>query len=135
VETGVDGAWVGRGAIGNPWLFAQARALASGEPLPPPPSLHEQRDVLREHFRLAEQIYGSDQCGKQMRKFGIKYARLHPQWREVRAAFISVRRLSEWQSVLDAWYRDDLPGQYPSFEEERSTDSAAAEADDCSAAA
>jgi tRNA-dihydrouridine synthase len=26
--TGVDGVTVARGAIGNPWVFAQARALA-----------------------------------------------------------------------------------------------------------
>src|SRR5437764_4653671 len=85
-ETGVDGVWVARGAIGNPWIFAQARALAAGHPLPAPPSLFEQRDVLREHYRLAEQIYGPDHCGKQMRKFGIKYSRLHPQAQAVRDA-------------------------------------------------
>ncbi|MBL9123092.1 MAG: tRNA-dihydrouridine synthase family protein, partial [Planctomycetaceae bacterium] len=42
-ETGVDGVTVARGAIGNPWIFAQARALASGQPLPAPPTVHEQR--------------------------------------------------------------------------------------------
>jgi tRNA-dihydrouridine synthase len=26
-ETGVDVAWVARGAIGNPWIFDHARAL------------------------------------------------------------------------------------------------------------
>ncbi len=112
-ETGVDGVTVARGAIGNPWIFAQARALAAGQPLPAPPSLHEQREVIREHYRLAEQIYGPDQCGRQMRKFGIKYARLHPQSQEVRDAFIAVRRTEDWPKVLDHWYADDLPGRYP----------------------
>src|SRR5262249_12042525 len=31
-QTGVDGVTAARGAIGNPWIFAQARALASGKP-------------------------------------------------------------------------------------------------------
>ncbi|MEZ6081156.1 MAG: tRNA-dihydrouridine synthase family protein [Pirellulaceae bacterium] len=35
-ETGVDGVTVARGAIGNPWIFEQTRALAGGLPLPPP---------------------------------------------------------------------------------------------------
>ena len=35
-ETGVDGVTVARGAIGNPWIFAQMRAVAAGKPLPPP---------------------------------------------------------------------------------------------------
>jgi nifR3 family TIM-barrel protein len=125
-QTGVDGVWVARGAIGNPWIFAQARALAAGHPLPPPPSLFEQRDVLGEHYRLAEQIYGPDHCGKQMRKFGIKYSRLHPQSQAVRDAFIAVRRPGEWLGVLERWYAEDLPGQYPAFDEELGEDCAAA---------
>ena len=77
-RTGVDGVSVARGAIGNPWIFEQARALAAGLVLPPP-SLHRQRDVIAEHYRLSEEIYGPSRCCRVMRKFGIKYARLHPQ--------------------------------------------------------
>ena len=77
--TGVDGVTVARGAIGNPWIFAQVRALAAGEPLPDPPTLHEQRDVIGEHYRLAEELYGAERCLPDMRKFAIKYSQLHPQ--------------------------------------------------------
>ncbi len=112
--TGVDGVTVARGAIGNPWIFQQVRALAAGEPLPEPPSLFEQREVIREHYRLAEQIYGPDVCGRQMRKFGIKYSRLHQESQAVRDAFIAVRRPGQWQAVLDAWYAGrTLPGRHP----------------------
>jgi tRNA-dihydrouridine synthase len=104
---------VARGAIGNPWIFAQCRAVADGLPLPPPPGLHEQREVIREHYRLAEQVYGGPICCRQMRKFGIKYAKLHPQTDEVRAAFVSVKTPDEWPAVLERWYADDLPGRYP----------------------
>lgn len=109
-ETGVDGVTAARGAIGNPWIFREARALAAGEPLPAPPSLFEQRDVIAEHYRLAEEIYGAEHASRVMRKFGIKYARLHPAFAEVRQAFISVRQAGEWRAVLDRWYAEDLPG-------------------------
>jgi len=112
-QTGVDGVTVARGAIGNPWIFAQARALAVGKPLPPPPSLHEQREVMLEHYRLGEQLYGSDRCGIPMRKFGIKYSSLHPHWHDVRTGFARVKNLHDWHAVLDRWYGDDLPGRYP----------------------
>jgi tRNA-dihydrouridine synthase B len=112
-RTGVDGVTVARGAIGNPWIFSQCRALAAGQPLPPPPSLFEQRDLLLEHFRLAEQIYGSERAGPLMRKFGIKYAALHPQHALVREAFARVKNLDEWRSALALWYSADLPGCYP----------------------
>ena len=115
-RTGVDGVTVARGAIGNPWIFSQSRALARGVPLPNPPTLHEQRDVIREHFCLAEEIYGPQRCGIPMRKFGIKYAALHPRWKEVREEFAKVKHLSDWQSVLDRWYCEDLAGQHPPSE-------------------
>jgi nifR3 family TIM-barrel protein len=119
-QTGVDGVTVARGAIGNPWIFAAVRELAAGRPMPAPPSLHEQRDVIREHYQLAERVYGPTLSGRQMRKFGIKYARLHPQSQAVRDAFVAVSRNDQWPAVLEQWYADDLPGIWPATVDETS---------------
>ncbi len=112
-QTGVDGVTVARGAIGNPWIFQQVRSLAAGQPLPPPPSVAQQRAVIAEHYRLAEEVYGPQLAGRQMRKFGIKYSKLHPHSEAVRNAFIAVKRPEDWQQVLEVWYAEDLPGVYP----------------------
>lgn len=117
--TGVDGVTVARGAIGNPWIFSQARALARGEPLPAPPTLFEQREVIASHYRLAEALYGADRCVAPMRKFGIKYARLHPESRQVRDAFVRVSQPGQWQEVLAQWYAKDGPGVHPKVDEAR----------------
>jgi tRNA-dihydrouridine synthase B len=111
-ETGVDGASVARGAIGNPWIFAQVRALSEGRELPPP-DLRQQREVIAEHYRLAGEIYGPKRCSALMRKFGIKYARLHPRAESVRKDFIAVMEPGDWQKVLEKWYSQDLPGVWP----------------------
>lgn len=111
--TGVDGVTVARGAIGNPWVFAEARALASGLPLPSPPSLFEQREVIAEHYALAEELYGAERCVPTMRKFGIKYSQLHPEHTAVRTAFCSVKKPGAWRAVLDEWYSVDTPGVRP----------------------
>ena len=116
-QTGVDGVTVARGAIGNPWIFEQARALARGEPLPDPPSLFEQKDVIYEHYRLAEESYGAERCVPNMRKFGIKYSQLHPRHVEVREEFCRVKEPGGWRGVLDRWYAEDLPGVHPRVEE------------------
>lgn len=115
--TGVDGVTVARGAIGNPWVFQQVAELAVGRPLPDPPSLHVQREVIAEHYRLAEELYGAERCVPDMRKFAIKYAQLHPQHLEVRADFVKVKAAGQWRTVLNRWYSEDLPGVHPVVEE------------------
>jgi nifR3 family TIM-barrel protein len=118
-DTGVDGVTVARGAIGNPWIFQQCRALASGLPLPHPPGLHQQRQVIEEHFRLAEELYGPQRCGTLMRKFGIKYSASHPHHAQVRTAFATVKNRQEWMDLLRTWYAEDLPGVYPDSHSQR----------------
>ncbi len=113
-ETGVDGVTVARGCIGNPWIFREARALLAGLPLPDPPSVAEQGRVLREHFELAAEVHGPRVADRIMRKFGIRYARLHPHPARVRAAFVGSGNRDGWFSVLDEWYdptRDWPPGR------------------------
>jgi nifR3 family TIM-barrel protein len=103
-QTGVDGALAARGAIGNPWIFREVRALAAGKPLPPPPGLDEQREVMLDQYRLAEEVYGPRRAATVMGKFGIKYSRLHPQAEEVRDAFAASHSPEQWRRVVDRWY-------------------------------
>jgi tRNA-dihydrouridine synthase len=110
LETGLDGIWIARGAIGNPWIFNEFAALLRGEPLPPPPSIHEQRHALLEHFALAVEIYGEELASRQMRKIAIKYAKLHPSGPTVWREFIAVKNQHEWNDVLARHYSLDGPG-------------------------
>lgn len=123
-ETGIDGVTVARGAIGNPWIFEQTRALARGESLPAPPSVLQQRQVLERHWELAEQVYGGSKTGVLLRKFGIKYSSSHPQGLDVRSAFTRVQCRQDWWAALDRWYVNDALGVYPSAESHRAQGSA-----------
>ena len=51
--TGCDGVMIGRGSMGNPWLFRSLSAIAQGLPDPGPPTLAERRTVWRRHADLA----------------------------------------------------------------------------------
>jgi len=66
--------------------------------------------VIGEHYRLAEEVYGPEQSCQRMRKFGIKYSRLHPRAVEVRDAFVRVRTPEDWKAVLDTYYQADIDG-------------------------
>lgn len=134
IETGVDVVWIARGAIGNPWIFRDAAKLMEVRGLEvrgsngvtkdlqtsnlqpqalEPPTIGEQRSALREHFDIAMQIHGEELAGRRMRKMGIKYARFHPQAREVKSAFIEIKSLRGWDEVLTRYYASDGPGVWP----------------------
>jgi len=100
---GVNGVSVARGAIGNPWIFQQARALAAGSPAIHP-DVAEQRRVLEMQCALCLETVGQKSALGTMRMFGIKFARMHPLSADVRNAFAATRSLEEWRRVVDAWY-------------------------------
>ena len=52
-ETGVDGVMIGRGAIGNPWIFQQSRHYLETGELLPEPTLEEKLNVCAEQLRLS----------------------------------------------------------------------------------
>jgi nifR3 family TIM-barrel protein len=109
-RTGLNGVSIARGAIGNPWIFRQVRDAVAGRAVLWP-SLFEQRDVLAEHFALSRETYGDQRSCALMRKFGIKYAQLHPRHVDVARAFVAVKSPQEWHDVLRLWYAEDLPGR------------------------
>ena len=112
-QTGVKLVSIARGCIGNPWIFRQARAILEGdhEAATRPPSIHEQRDVLREHFELSVVLHGESQASRMMRKFGIKFSRHHPAAESVKARFIAVKSLDDWHAALALFYAKDGPGR------------------------
>lgn len=114
-ETGVDIVWIARGAIGNPWIFRHAAAILGGADRSSiaPPTVGEQRGALAEHFAIAMQIHGEQLAGRRMRKMGIKYSRFHPEAALVKAGFIAVQSLRDWNRVLEQWYAHERPGVWP----------------------
>jgi len=70
--SGADGAMIGRGAYGKPWLLGQVMHwLRHGTRLPDP-ALDEQYAVIVEHYTAMLEHYGSDT--------GVKLARKHLGW-------------------------------------------------------
>jgi nifR3 family TIM-barrel protein len=106
-QCGVSGVSVARGCIGNPWIFRQAGQMMRGTE-PAAPTIAEQRQVLLEHFTLSRDLHGEGAAGRMMRKFGIKFSVHHPTGSMVKAAFIEVKNLADWQAVLERWYDDEM---------------------------
>ena len=67
-ETGVDAVMIGRAAIGNPWIFRDARALFDTGEVPPPPSWEERVAVVAEHAVLKCEWLGEAKGVLEMRR-------------------------------------------------------------------
>ena len=74
-ETGCDAVMVGRGALGNPWVFREInRYLLTGS-FPERPSIDEKKDMLLRHFGMMARRHGGEFAAKVMRKHAAWYSR------------------------------------------------------------
>ncbi len=69
----VDGVMIGRAALSRPWLFRQAEAALAGEPIPPEPTLAEQRQLLLDHFDRIVERFGARKATLLMRRYAFCY--------------------------------------------------------------
>ena len=67
-ETGCDFVMVGRGALGNPWIFKDLLACWHGEERPALPNLVEKKALMLRHFRDMMELKGERAAVLEMRK-------------------------------------------------------------------
>lgn len=65
--TGCDGIMIGRGAMGNPWIFSQIRQMNLGETVTYP-SPAEKIDTILKHYSMAITYLGENRAVREMRK-------------------------------------------------------------------
>lgn len=107
-DTGVDGAWIARGAIGAPWIFREVRQLLSTKTLPPPPTLAEQRFALRLHRSESEKLHGWELGNRLFRSAAIKYAEAHPRADDVKLALYACKVPRDLDDTLQRFYADEF---------------------------
>lgn len=102
--SGADGAMIGRGAYGKPWLLGQVMHwLGTGESVAEP-SLAEQLKLILEHYAAMLDHYGSDTGVKMARKHLGWYTKGLPGSAEFRNKVNFVDDPAEVQRMLCAFY-------------------------------
>ncbi|MGI9474428.1 MAG: tRNA dihydrouridine synthase, partial [Rubripirellula sp.] len=101
----VDGVMIARACLGRPWLFAQAAAALRGDPVPPEPTLQEQREVMLNHYRLVVGRFGEEKGTILMRKYACCYAQGKRGARFFRTHVAKVSTSEEFYGVV----RDHFP--------------------------
>ncbi|MFI5310147.1 MAG: tRNA dihydrouridine synthase DusB [Gemmatimonadales bacterium] len=100
-ETGCAGVMIARGSFGQPWVFAQARALLGGHELPPAPSVEERFSIALGHARMVQQ-YEIDPVGAalEFRKHLGWYVRGLPNSAELRRRLHQVNSFAEVEGIF-----------------------------------
>lgn len=105
-HTGADMALAGRGALGNPWLFAGARALYNGELPPPPPTLSERLEVLLRQIRLACEDKGEPLAMLEARKQASFYIKGIHSAAELRGKLNRIEKYDQLRALTDSISRE-----------------------------
>ena len=112
--TGCDGVIIGRGCLGNPWIFSHLRMLFEGGGVPRRPRLEDVINVIRHHFQLLSNFLGREQgAAMMMRKFGTWYASGVRNAATIRRRFQQISTEEDLEVVLAemlaAGYTENLP--------------------------
>ncbi len=102
--TGVDGLLIARGAVGNPWIFRDLRAVLAGKPIPERPGIEEQGRTILEHFELVAGIYKLQKAVRFIRKFLVNYCKLHPKRKEAQKTLLAAGNKKELLAGIKHWY-------------------------------
>jgi tRNA-dihydrouridine synthase B len=98
-HTGCDAVMIGRGAIGNPWVFEDIRTRLDGVEYSPP-SLRERVDVLLDHVTREVEIDGEPHGVITSRKVMAAYVKRLPGARELRGEMMQITRLEDFETLL-----------------------------------
>jgi tRNA-dihydrouridine synthase len=99
-ETGVDAVMIGRGAIGNPWIFRDTRALLETGEVPPAPTWSERVAVVAEHLALKCGWLGERKGVLEMRRMYGGYFKGHAGASVLRTRLVQAETQAEVLEIL-----------------------------------
>jgi len=119
-ETGADSVMIGRGALGNPWIFSQVKELIEGKAVTPTPGIDVRLELaLRQLSILAEEVSEIFSV-LNMRKFFGWYSRGMRGGAEFRQKIYKAETEKEVRNIVEEYrlngyesYGEDIPVEFP----------------------
>ena len=98
---GVDGIMIGRGAVGNPWIFPACKSALEQGIILPPPSIAERLRICRQHFQLSLQEKGEHYGIVSLKKHYKSYFREIENFKELRIQLLTSNSVEEILEIFD----------------------------------
>lgn len=99
-ETGADGVAIGRGCLGNPWIFQQARSLVTGGATMALPNLAERARVLLQLVAGEFDFYGNHLALKRLPRVACYFAKSLPDFASFRDAVQKIKNEQEFKRLV-----------------------------------
>jgi len=99
-RTGAAGVMIAREALTRPWVFREVSAALAGEPIPAPPPIADQQDLLLRHHAAMVNRLGDERGTVLMRKFAVRYLAGVPGARILRDALARAANCAEFQDIV-----------------------------------
>ena len=103
-QTGVDGIMIGRGSLGNPWIFRNIEYyLKTGKKLDPP-TIEERLNVMKKQINLAIEEKGENVAIKELRKHISWYTKNLKNSSAFRDKINKIENEKELKLVIDEYF-------------------------------
>jgi nifR3 family TIM-barrel protein len=103
--TGCDGVMIGRAAMGNPWIFQQAKQLADGQELLRPSARHR-LELMKRHLALYEESREGQASVTYLRSRFMWYSKGLPGSAHLRAQLSSCRQPDTMIKICEAFFEE-----------------------------
>jgi tRNA-dihydrouridine synthase B len=99
-KTNCDFVMVGRGSLGNPWIFSRSNHFLETGELLPEPTFAEKINICLKHTQLVVKEKGEKLGIKEMRKYMVWYTKGLPNSAELRKQIFHLETYSQVEKVL-----------------------------------
>ena len=104
--TGADMVMIGRGAFGNPWLFAQCEAALNGKEEPKEPTVEERCDIAVRQIELSAAVKGERTACLEARKHYAWYLKGVPHAGFFREKLVQIETLEDVRKLTEQIKRE-----------------------------
>lgn len=99
-ETDCDFVMIGRGALGNPWIFRDLQCYWEGKEIPEPPTLDERREIMMRQLDDLAALKGEYVAVREMRKVCGWYVKGLPGSAEFRRTVNGITDIDELRKLI-----------------------------------
>jgi len=95
---------IGKGALGNPWIFDPESTWTAEQGRVISPSLEERKRVIERHYALLRDYYGDQEAVKAVRRHVVWYTRGLPRSASFRSTVLGVREEESLFQTLHSYF-------------------------------